>query len=154
LLTPHILESVRGERHGPGGRARYRPRAGHSGVDQHSTLGIATDEVAAAQNVEDACPPVGVDRNDLARSDDSIQHAYPLVLEEDGVECRRGRNGIQRLRPGPLLSGWMAHLETVCDRPWACRTSRGFPLNPSTVTLGFNVIGLQHCSQAAQRIHS
>ncbi len=97
LRLPYVFHRVRRQ----GLRPQHRAHLGRlqgPGIQQHSPVLIAPDEIAPAQNMLHAGPAMGVDRHGLAWRNQGLDHAYAIVLHHQRMMLRRRHQGIERRR--------------------------------------------------------
>ena len=99
LDVADVFDAVRRQRIEPSGRRQRRNKC--PAVEQDVALAIAADEMAESHGVVDGRPAVGVDRHGIADGDASVEHAHPIIFEDQGVVFRRGDDSVEFGRPGP-----------------------------------------------------
>ena len=98
LLVADVLQRMGGQGVAPHARAHRRRRGRLASVEDHVAVGIAPDEVADAEDVEDTGPAVGMDGDGFSGADVGVQYSHVLVLEEQRCDGQVPRSW-RRVRP-------------------------------------------------------
>src|SRR5215469_3095143 len=93
-----VFNRVRRQGWGPGCASRGRCGAA-AGIDQHVPLIVTADKMAPTQDVVNAAPAVGVDRNGMSCRDARIKDANMFVFHEELVVRAGSAQRIQMIRP-------------------------------------------------------
>ncbi|MDX6559462.1 MAG: hypothetical protein QOF72_2511 [Blastocatellia bacterium] len=89
IFLAEVLNRMRLQRRRPSHRSPINRRRCRTRIEDNFPVGVVTDKIARAKNVEHTRPAMSVDRNSLARLDAGIQNPHALVFKQDFMMIRQ-----------------------------------------------------------------
>jgi hypothetical protein len=101
LGAAYIFDAVGREWIEPLGRGKFGRGRSVTAVQENFIFMIAANEVAAAHDICQGGPTMGVHGNEITGRNMGMNHAHAIVFEKQSVVIGRSDEGVERVRPGP-----------------------------------------------------